>query len=122
MTWIEHPFVYIIWSYPNDPFSGASWLTVCSGGTNSPFVSIDLIFDLFFLVEDSLQCGTPHFASWSLDYIQKYMIHHCEYTIKDILLISDAVKNIKILFRKFFYWIGRCFGTNLIHTFRKCKY
>ena len=42
-------------------------------------ISFDLIFNLPFeppLVEESSQCASPYFASWSQDRIKKSMIHH----------------------------------------------
>lgn len=63
---IEHPFVCIIWSHANNPFSEPfkdvfikrTWLTICPGGTNSlqtisllskKQININLIFNLIIL-------------------------------------------------------------------------
>ena len=49
------------------------------------------------LVEETSQCDSPYFASWSQDCIKNPWFITCDHTTKEILLIGDSVKKIKAL-------------------------
>ena len=120
---MEHPFVCNVWSHMNDPFSepfkdvfinkfwknNSVWII--------PLLSKNKSALELSLVEESSQCSTPYFASWSQDRIIKSTITR----LKRSCSLAIPSRRSKHFFSSVLLFNREVFRHHFVTDFRMCK-